>query len=154
MLGVLAVLSLQGCKDPHEHPSAPHPPPAPREAPKPPATSAPPPANAVQAEMRLLEEAMHTAVTAIANDQLATITPAIHRVHEAKQGTEKAIAVHQWQPPKGADQIARFVELDEAFHGDLVRLVKAAGANDLEAAAEALGTVMKGCGGCHRTFRK
>lgn len=104
--------------------------------------------------MRLLEEAMHTAVTAIANDQLATITPAIHRVHEAKQGTEKAIATHQWQPPKGADQIARFVELDEAFHGDLVRLVKAAGANDLEAAADALGAVMKGCGGCHRTFRK
>ncbi len=59
---------------------------------KPSSASAAPPANPVQAEMRLLNEAMRDAVTAIANNDLASIPKAIHGVHLAREVTANALA--------------------------------------------------------------
>lgn len=109
--------------------------------------------NAVQNEMLLLEAATRDMVTAVANDQLAAIPPLLHGVHGAKDLTAKAIAAGEWKPPKNADDVAGFVAMDEAFHGELVKLLKAAQADDLPAATKQLGVVLDGCTSCHEQYR-
>lgn len=114
----------------------------------------PPPAeNAVQNEMRLLHAAMLESVTAIANDDLGAIPPALHRVHEARAATEAALESGRYRPPRDADHVEDFVRLDEAFHAELERLVLAARANDSERTAQQLGAVLSRCSGCHSRFR-
>ena len=113
-----------------------------------------PPANPVQAEMRLLNEATRDWVTAIAQNSLAAIPAGISRVHAARQVTDDALQRGEYSPPKGgAAARAAFIEQDEAFHGELVTLLRAAQANDLEAATRQLGVVLQGCTSCHTKFR-
>lgn len=109
--------------------------------------------NAVQNEMLLLEAATRDMVTAVANDQLDAIPPLLHGVHGAKDLTAKAIAAGEWKPPKNPDGIDGFVAMDEAFHGELVELLKAAQADDLPRATRQLGVVLAGCTGCHQQYR-
>lgn len=112
------------------------------------------PRNPVQAEMRLLNEATRDWVTAIAQNDLASIPPAISRVHAARLVTEEALKRGAYAPPKGgAAALAAFVRQDEAFHDELVTLLQAAKANDLPAATRQLGVVLEGCTSCHMTFR-
>ncbi len=113
-----------------------------------------PPANAVQAEMRLLNEATRDWVTAIAQNGLAAIPDGISRVHAARQVTDAALTAGTYVPPKGGQAaLAAFIEQDEAFHDELVTLLKAARANDLEAATRQVGVVLQGCTSCHVKFR-
>ena len=113
-----------------------------------------PPLNAVQAEMRLLNEATRDWVTAIAQNGLATIPDGISRVHAARQVTDEALTAGTYVPPKGGQAaLAAFIEQDEAFHDELVTLLKAARANDLEAATKQVGVVLQGCTSCHAKFR-
>jgi len=111
------------------------------------------PANPVQHEMQLLHAALRDSVTAIANGTVSTIPGSIHRVHEAKQATAAAISAGRYAPPSGAADLARFSQLDEAFHGELVALVKAAQSGDVPATGRALGNVMSRCQECHEQFR-
>lgn len=112
------------------------------------------PRNPVQAEMRLLHDATRDWVTAIAQNDLASIPPAISRVHAARLVTEDALTRGAYAPPKGgAAALAAFIAQDEAFHGELVALLQAAKANDLPAATRQLGVVLDGCTSCHMTFR-
>jgi len=112
------------------------------------------PRNPVQAEMRLLNEATRDWVTAIAQNDLASIPPAISRVHAARLVTEEALKRGAYVPPKGgAAALAAFVRQDEAFHEELVALLQAAKANDLPAATRQMGVVLEGCTSCHMTFR-
>lgn len=120
---------------------------------KPSSASAAPPANPVQAEMRLLNEAMRDAVTAIAYNDLASIPKAIHGVHLAREVTAKALADGAYRPPKRASEVAAFEREDEAFHDELVKLVKASRAGDLPAATHQLGVVLDGCTACHTKYR-
>lgn len=46
-----------------------------------------------------------------------------------------------------------FVARDEAFHAELVKLLRAAQANDLPAATKQLGPILEGCTGCHQQYR-
>lgn len=109
--------------------------------------------NAVQNEMRLLHEAMRDSVTAVANNDLAAIPHAIHRVHQARGMTDAAIQSGSYRPPQNGDQIEQFLATDEAFHQELVVLVRAANANDSAATGQQLGVVLSRCNGCHSQFR-
>jgi cytochrome c556 len=107
--------------------------------------------NAVQTEMRRLECALEQTVVAIGRDDLAAIPRWIHVVHAAKQETEKALEGGAYKPSGG--DLAAFVSMDQAFHGALERLVRAASDGDHGATATALGDVLGQCQGCHAVFR-
>lgn len=110
--------------------------------------------NPVQAEMRLLTEATRDWVTAIAQHDLASIPEGIARVHAARLVTEQALSSGAYAPPKGgAAAVEAFVRQDEAFHDELVTLLRAAKANDLSAATRQLGVVIEGCTTCHMQYR-
>jgi len=113
----------------------------------------PPGVNAVQNEMRLLDQAMRDTVTRIAYGELRTIPASVHRVHQARALTEAALESGEYRLQKNADRIAQFRELDAAFHGELEGLVEAASANDPDRTAARFGSVMGRCNGCHATFR-
>jgi len=118
------------------------------------ATPAGPPANAVQAEMRLLSEALETAVRGIGSGDVRGVEHALHKVHAAKEKTAADLAASRYRPPKNADRLPRFRELDEAFHGRLEHLVEASRANDVPRTAEALSGALQSCHGCHSEFRQ
>ena len=121
---------------------------------KPAPAAAPTPAgNAVQNEMRLLNEAMRDTVTAIGTGDLKTIPHRLHEVHGARELTEKAIASGAYKLPRNGDQLATFKALDESFHAELEKLFKAASANDAAATSAAFGSVMGQCDSCHTQFR-
>jgi hypothetical protein len=104
--------------------------------------------------MRLLHEATRDWVTAIAQNQLASIPSGISKVHAAREVTEDALKRGAYVPPKGgAAAVPAFIRQDEAFHDELVKLLRAARANDLAAATQQLGVVLQGCTSCHVTFR-
>lgn len=109
--------------------------------------------NPVVHEMRLLNDAMKTIMDAVANNRLEAIVPAIHRVHEARLLTEKAIESGTYRLPKNSDRMEAFIKEDDAFHQELVTLVKAARANDLKGATKQVGTLMNGCTSCHVKYR-
>lgn len=138
-------------KAPHDHPEPAHEPATAAPAAAPDAIA--PPANAVQNEMRILEVVMREVLTMIANNQLAGIPDRIFSVHGARDETEKAIAEKRYVPPRNDEGIEAFVATDRAFHDDLVRLVKAARANDLPGATGAYAAVVVGCTSCHQRFR-
>jgi cytochrome c556 len=103
--------------------------------------------------MQLLHRAMQDSVTAIANGTVSSIPASIHRVHEAKGETAKALAAGRYAPPSNGGDLAGFSRLDEAFHAELVELVKAAKSGDVPATGRALGTVMSRCQDCHQRYR-
>ena len=51
------------------------------------------------------------------------------------------------------DRLKAFIKEDDAFHGLLVKLVKASKANDLKAATKATAEVINGCTSCHMKYR-
>jgi hypothetical protein len=135
----------------HEH--AAHEQPAHPQPTQPGPAAAPPAANPVQHEMRLLTSALETAVRSIGQGDVRPVAHELHRVHLAKEATQAAIEAGRYRTPRNPEQLERFRALDEAFHGDLGRLVQASSRNDVAATAEALGAVLQRCQGCHSQFR-
>lgn len=121
------------------------------QAPK--VTPAVPAPNAVQLEMQALHALVVTSLVALEEGKTDVIPAAIHQVHEAKGVTEKAITSGAWKPPRADATVAEFVKTDEAFHGALVGLLKAAKKNDVTATTRQLGVVLEGCTACHVRFR-
>lgn len=111
------------------------------------------PPNAVQREMQALHGLMVVSLVAIESGDLSTIAPTIHQVHSAKQETEKAIKSGAWKPPRADQSVADFVKTDEAFHDELVKLLRASKAKDVTATTRQLGVVLDGCTSCHVRFR-
>src|SRR5581483_2352510 len=109
--------------------------------------------NAVQNEMRALNDAMRDSVTAIAWDDYAAIPKSLHHVHEARAATEHALESGAYVFRRNADRREEFVRLDEAFHHELEKLEEAASAKDPKATPAQLGVVLGQCHGCHETFR-
>jgi cytochrome c556 len=103
--------------------------------------------------MRALHEATRDWVTAIAQNDLASIPAGISRVHAARMVTEKALEKGEYKPPKAGANLAEFKKQDEAFHDELVKLLKASNAKDLPAASRQLGVVIEGCTSCHLKYR-
>lgn len=112
-----------------------------------------PPANPVQAEMRLLSEALAGAVHAVGRGDVRGVEHDLHRVHGAKEATEAAVKSGKWAPPKNADELERFRELDRAFHDELEKIVAASRANDVAGVAAGTGRALSACQGCHSDFR-
>ena len=111
------------------------------------------PKNALQLEMITLTAAMQEVVVALANNQLSTIRPAIHRIHLAREQTEAALDQGLIKLPRNPDKLAEFKKEDAAFHDELVKLLKAAQANDLTAATRQTGVILDGCTRCHLSYR-
>ena len=109
--------------------------------------------NPVQAEMRLLSEAMEATVRGIGSGDVREVEHALHQVHAAKEKTEAALKDGSYHPPKNGDKLARFAELDEAFHQELERLVEASRSNDVTKTTEALSNTLRACQPCHSEFR-
>jgi hypothetical protein len=139
------VALASGCDD-HSHHATPSPAPALTTTP----TAA---ANPVQAEMRLLTSTLQGAVLAIGMGDVRGVEHALHQLHSAKETTEKALKGGSYHPPKNGENLARFHELDEAFHSKLGGLVQASRANDIPRTAEAVGQILGSCQGCHSEFR-
>jgi len=121
--------------------------------PPPKTTPAPVAASPVQLEMVALTDAMQKVLVAIANNNLAAIPPAIHAVHSARDVTADALRKGAITLPKNPGKLDEFAREDDRFHGELVTLVKAARANDLQAATRQMGVVMNGCTACHLKYR-
>ena len=113
----------------------------------------PPGVTAVQNEMRLLEEAMRAAVTAIGNEHLTLVDEGLRRVARARELTEAAIDAKGYVLPRNAEQLDAFKQKDAAFHGELEKLATASKANDAKATGLQLGVVLSKCADCHVQFR-
>ncbi len=109
--------------------------------------------NPVRNEMRALHQATRDWVTAISYNNLRAIPASVRKVHQARMVTEAALAKGAYAPPKNADKLGEFKELDEKFHAQLVRLVRSAEADDLPATTRQLGVVLDACTNCHMKFR-
>jgi DNA-binding GntR family transcriptional regulator len=109
--------------------------------------------NPVQLEMRLLRDAMRSAVDSIAAGEVRGLPEQLHAVHVAAGDTRSALEKREYVLPSGADQIDAFLALDEAFHRALIKMVKAAKKNDVAATAEQFGVLMNRCEGCHARYR-
>ena len=151
---VVALASLAACQKGGGHAEHAHPPPPATATAPVAAAPAAPAANPVQHEMRLLTATLQGGIQGLGMGDVTGIARSLHEVHGAKEATAAALKSGSYKPPKNGDQLARFVELDEAFHELLYPLVRASKANDLPATAEALGAVLRGCQGCHQEFRE
>jgi len=149
LVASLTAAAIAGCKDEPAATTTPAAASAPTASPD----HLPKGVNAVQNEMRLLHEAMRDAVTAIANGNLPSIAESLHRVHRARELTEKAVEEKEYTLPKNPDKLEDFKAKDEAFHGELEKLVAASTSNDAKATSEQLGVVLSKCTDCHAQFR-
>jgi cytochrome c556 len=109
--------------------------------------------NPVQREMILLHEAMRDSVTAIAMGDVRSLPKKLHAVHTASGDTKDAAKGGAYKPPKNPGKMDEFLRLDEAFHKEMISMVKAARKNDVEQTARLHGALMTRCHGCHATFR-
>ncbi|MBI3179119.1 MAG: cytochrome c [Deltaproteobacteria bacterium] len=111
------------------------------------------PPNVVQVEMQALVAALQTAVASIGAGDVREVAHTLHRVHEARNATEKALHSGAYKPPQNAAKLADFAKLDTAFHHELERMVGASGKNDVQGTAVALGAALGQCQGCHALFK-
>lgn len=144
-----AVVALAGCES-----AAPPPPAAETDS----AATAPVAAqaealNPVQQEMRLLDEAIRTSITAIANNTPQVAVERIHVVHAARTQTEAFLHSGQYAPLASRDTLEAFAAADNAFHVQLEGYAEALTAGDLQRAAGALGPMLQSCVACHERFR-
>ncbi len=146
---IALALGATGCKHSHDDSAHGH------EGPAAAAPSAPtgPVTNPVQSEMRILNEVTRDWVTAIAQNQLDGIPAGIHKVHGAREVTDKALKDGKYKPPKAGTNVDDFIKQDEAFHDELVKLLTASKAKDLTATTKQLGVVLEGCTDCHTKYR-
>lgn len=117
------------------------------------APAALPPGNVVQTEMRLMTSILEATVRGIGARDVRGLDEQLHGLHAAKEATTAALRAGSYKLPKNPEQTAAFEAMDEAFHKHLGALVYASRDNNVQAAAEALGEIMRGCEGCHATFR-
>ena len=109
--------------------------------------------NVVGHEMLLLNNAMIGVFSLIIANQLENIPATIYSVHDARDLTERTLAAGKYKTPKNSDDLDGFMKLDEAFHDDLVELVKAAQKDDLKLTTEKYADVIQGCTDCHTQYR-
>lgn len=108
---------------------------------------------ALKHEMKLLDAAFKNLLDAILLDRPEIIEAPFHEVHMAKMETEKALHSGKAKPPKNADKLEEFVEMDEAFHDKLRKLLGAAGKKDREGIKASAHEILDGCVQCHNMFR-
>jgi cytochrome c556 len=97
---------------------------------------------------------MHAMLSGIARGDVRAAPAVFEDVDRAKQATEAAVESGRYIPARNGNQLARFRELDEAFHGDLEKMLEVAARNDIPGTAEAFGSTVRRCQSCHAEFRK
>ena len=113
-----------------------------------------PPELAVKHEMHLLDAAFKNLLDAIVLNAPETIEAPFHAVHTAKMATEKALHSGKVKLPKNGDKLDEFVELDEAFHGKLKKLLGAAKRKDSKEIQNSAHEILDSCVECHARFRE
>jgi len=111
------------------------------------------PEDAVKHEMRLLDAAYKNLLDSILLDTPEAIEPPFHDVHRAKMATEKALHAGKVKLPKNNDKLDEFIEMDEAFHGKLKKLLGAAREKDRRGIQESAHEILDSCVQCHTRFR-
>ena len=111
------------------------------------------PGDAVKHEMRLLDAAYKNLLESILLDTPEAIEEPFHLVHRAKMATEKALHSGKVKLPKNGDKLGEFVELDEAFHDKLKKLLAAAGTKDRKGIKDSAHEILDACVQCHDKFR-
>lgn len=109
--------------------------------------------DAVKHEMRLLDKAFKNLIDSLLLDTPEAIEAPFHDVHRAKMATEKALHAGKVKLPKNGDKLGEFVEMDEAFHGKLKKLLGAAGRKDRKGIEASVHEILDGCVQCHSRFR-
>ena len=111
------------------------------------------PEDAVKHEMRLLNAAYKNLLDSILLDTPEAIEAPFHDVHRAKMATEKALKAGKVKLPKNGDKLDEFVEMDEAFHGKLKKLLGAARKQDRKGIKNSVHEIVDACVECHSRFR-
>ena len=111
------------------------------------------PKDAVKHEMRLLDAAYKNLIDSLLLDTPEAIEPPFHEVHRAKMATEKALHAGKIVLPKNSDKLDEFVEMDEAFHGKLKKLLGAARKKDRKGIQDSAHEILDSCVQCHSRFR-
>jgi cytochrome c556 len=101
----------------------------------------------------MLTQILEATVRGIGARDVRPVERMLHDLHAAKEATTAAVKGGTYTLPKNADKVAGFTAMDDAFHEHLGALVIASRANDVPRAAEALGAIMRGCEGCHASYR-
>ena len=109
--------------------------------------------NAVIHEMRLLDKAFKNLIDSLLLDTPEAIEAPFHDVHRAKMATEKALKAGKVKLPKNGDKLDEFVEMDEAFHGKLKKLLGAARKKDRKGIQDSAHEILDSCVQCHSRFR-
>ena len=109
--------------------------------------------NAVKHEMRLLDKAFKNLIDSLLLDTPEAIETPFHEVHRAKMATEKALKAGKVKLPKNGDKLDEFVEMDEAFHGKLKKLLGAVRKQDSKGIQVSVHDILDGCVQCHSRFR-
>jgi len=109
--------------------------------------------NPVKNEMRLLDAAYKNLLDSILLDTPEAIEPPFHEVHRAKMATEKALHAGRLVLPKNSDKLGEFVEMDEAFHEKLKKLLGVARKKDRKGIQDSAHEILDGCVKCHSRFR-
>jgi hypothetical protein len=103
--------------------------------------------------MRLLERALADVPSRFGAGDLRPVEHALHAVHGARDRTNAALQGGSYRPPRNGDDLARFRELDHAFHEELELFAGFAARSEIARAAESYGRVLRACNGCHERFR-
>ncbi|MDT8317081.1 MAG: hypothetical protein RQ824_03685 [bacterium] len=109
--------------------------------------------NAVKHEMQLLDKAFKNLMDSLLLDTPEAIEAPFHDVHRAKMETGKALKADKVKLPKNGDKLDEFVEMDEAFHGKLKKLLGAARKKDRKEIQDSAHEILDGCLQCHNKFR-
>lgn len=112
-----------------------------------------PAADALRHEMRLLDKAFKNLIDSLLLDTPEAIEAPFHDVHRAKMATEKALHAGKVKLPKNGDKLDEFVEMDEAFHGKLKKLLGAASRKDRKGIEASAHEILDSCVQCHSKFR-
>lgn len=110
--------------------------------------------NAVKHEMRLLDGAYKNLIDSLLLDTPEAIEAPFHEVHRAKMATGKALHAGKVKLPKNGDKLDEFIEMDEAFHGKLKKLLGAARKKDRKGIQDSAHEILDSCVQCHNRFRK
>ena len=108
---------------------------------------------AVKHEMRLLDKAYKNLIDSILLDTPEAIEAPFHDVHRAKMATGKALHAGKVKLPKNGDKLDEFVEMDEAFHGKLKKLLGAARKKERKSIQDSAHEILNSCVQCHSRFR-
>ena len=109
--------------------------------------------NPLKEEMRLLDDAFKNLMDALILNKPGIIEEPFHAVHKAKEKTEAALHSGKVKLPKNHEKLEDFVEMDEAFHEKLKKLIGASRKRDMEKIKTITHDILDQCVECHEAYK-